>query len=452
MLKSRKILILIIAAVVFAAAGVFLYLALKPKNTASDKGGIDGLLAPADSESRVVYPTDPVTITYWRTWNETAAMGPIIDAYRKLHPNVTIELRNIDYGVYDGELTRAAQAGQLPDIFSVLNDWIPRYIDQSKPAPDTVYASSKVYKDLFVDVVSNRLVNGDKINGVAFGASTLGLYYNPALLKAADVKVPETWDDVVAASKKLTKKNGTAIEQSGIALGTSFVHQSTDIETVLMMQNGAQMTDNPPTKALFAQPDAAGVAVGAKALDFYTSFANPAKQNYSFNDTLGYSIKAFADGKVAMMINYPFKALEVKEFNSGLDFKMTKLPQIKNVKPINYALYWAEMVNKTSPRSEVAWDFLRFAASKDQQKAFNKTTYRPSSRKDSVKDQQSDDVLGPFASQTDSAQTFYRANDKDMNGYFYDGTVSVLSGVDPQLSVKNMERRATDLIAKWPYK
>lgn len=440
-----------VAVIVIGTAG-FLYLATRPKDTSSDKKGIGAVLAPADSESRVVYDASKqVTLTYWRTWDEAKYMQPIIDEFEDMHPNVKIQIRDIDYGSYDAELAQAAQTGNLPDIYSVLNDWMPRYVGYSTPAPDTVY-SEKVYTDTFVDVAVQRLVLDGKIQGVTYGVSTLGLFYNPALLEEVKVAVPKNWDEFTEASRKLTKKSGDTILQSGAAFGTPFVHQSVDIQSVLMLQNGAVMTDNPPTKAMFAQPDTSGYASGAKAMDYFTSFANPKKQNYAFQDTLGYTVKAFAEGKIAMMINYPFKATEVEQFNPNLEYKLAKLPQIKDQQEINFAQYWVEMVNKNSLNSEIAWDFIRFAATKDNQKKFNEQTRRPTSRKDLVRSQVSDNILGPFAAQTSSAQTFYRGNDKEMNGYFYDATVSVLSGLDAQLAVKNLERRATDLILNYPIK
>ncbi|MBP9827257.1 extracellular solute-binding protein [Candidatus Saccharibacteria bacterium] len=445
----KKIIIIAVIAVALLGGGVFLFFASRPADTKSDKSGLGAVLAPADNESRVKYTDSPVELTYWRTWNEASAITPAIEAFTKLHPNVKITIRDIDYGRYDDELAQAAKTGNLPDIYSVLNDWVPRYEAYSTPAPETVY-TEKVYRDIFVDAVTERLLVNGKIKGVSYGVSTLGLFYNNELLKNAGLQPPKTWEEFVTASRKLTVKSGITITQSGAALGTPFVHQSVDIQSVLMLQNGAQMTDTPPTKATFAQPDSAGVNAGAKALDFYMSFARPDKQNYSFNDTLGYSVKAFAESKVAMMINYPFKSLEVNQFNPELNYTMTKLPQIKGEKEINFAQYWVEMVNKNSTKSEIAWDFIRFAATRDIQEKFSQATLRPTSRKDLVKSQSGDRLLGPFASQTETAKTFYRGNDKEMNGYFYNAIVSVLSGVDPQLALQNTQTRASELLKQYP--
>lgn len=451
----KKFAIIVVAVLIFAGAGIFLFLATKPKNTISDKTGVDKVLAPSDSESRVVYdPSKPVKLTYWRTWNEAGSIQPIINDFQKLHPNVTIEIKDIDYGVYDAQLTTAAQTGNLPDIFSALNDWLPRYEAYSTPAPDTVY-TTKVYKDAFDDVVTGQLLRNDKIHGVSYGVSTLGLYYNPALLKAEGVAAPKNWDEFVEASRKLTKKNGNSVTQAGAALGWadgSIIHQSVDIQALLMLQNGATLTDQPPTKALFGENDSSGYPAGAKALDFYTSFAKANLQNYAYPKDFGYSVRAFAEGKVAMMINYPFKSVEVKQFNPNLDFNYVAIPQVKGEKAVNFAQYWVEMVNATSPNSEIAWDFIRFAATKDEQRKYNKSTLRPTSRKDLVKEQEADPTLGVFVKQNDTAQVFYRGNDKEMNGNFYAAIESIYSGVDARLAIKNLQRQATETISRYPQK
>ncbi len=449
----KKILIILAAVAIFAGAGIFLYLATKPENTKSDNPGIGQILAPADSESRVVYDeSKPVKLTYWRTWNEASKIQPIIDAFQKKHPNVTIEIRDFDYGSYDVELTKAAQTGNLPDIYSVLNDWQPRYVNYAAPAPDTVY-TEKVFKDVFADAVTARLLRNGKIYGTTYGLSTLGLYYNPALLDEAGVKPPKNWDEFVEASRKLTKKTGPAITQSGAALGWGsgdIIHQAGDISALMMLQNGAQLTDEPPTKALFAEPDASGYPAGAKAMDFYTSFSRSSLQNYSYPSEFGYSVRAFAEGKVAMMLNYPFKAAEVRQFNPNLKFSFAAAPQVKDEKVINFATFWVEMVNKNSANSEIAWDFIRFAATRDQQPTYNKATLRPTSRKDLVKEQETSSDLGAFVKQNETATTFYRGNDKEMNGYFYNAVQSIYSGLDARLAVNNLQRQATDIIARYP--
>lgn len=441
-----------VAVVTILALGILgAFFVLSAKDAHNDKSGIGALFAPADSYSRVIYGNKPVTLTYWRPSNDPKSIQPIIDEFQKLHPNVTIDLQSIDSGTYDAQLTQAAQAGNLPDIFSTLNDRIPRYEEYIAPAPETVY-TEKVYNDVFVDVVRERLQKNGKIYGVSYGVSTLGLIYNSAILKEAGLSSPSDWTEFVEVSRKLTKKSGTTITRSGAALGTPLVKQSVDIQALLMIQNGAKLTDSPPTRASFAQPDSSGYLAGARALDFYTSFANPKLQNYAFSDTLGDSVQAFAEGKVAMMINYPFVSLEIKTLNPNLEFSVSKLPQIKNGQEKNFAVFWAEMVNRNSVNTEIAWDFLRFAATKDNMRKYGRDTALPTSRKDLVEEQKRDDVLAPFAGQIATAQTFYRGNDKEMNEYFYDGTTSILSGLDAQLAVQNLQRRATDLIRKYPQK
>lgn len=453
MLK-RIILWTVLGAAILTAAGLT-YFALRPTNSQNDKTGLDAVFAPADSVSRVVYDDKPVRLTYWRTWQEAAMIQPIVDEFQKLHPNVAIEIRDIDLGSYDAELTRAAQTGNLPDIFSVQNDWLPRYVEYTTPAPETVY-TEKVYRDTFVDVAQDGLLYNGKIHGVTYAVSTLGLYCNEEIFRQAGLEPPQNWEQFVETSRRLTQKSEATITRSGAALGTSNIQQAADIQAALILQNGAKLTDTPPTRSLLSQPTAGGYAAGAKALEFYASFARPGLKNYAFSDALGSTTEAFAKGDVAMMINYPFKSPELnslkRSLNPSLDYKIVRLPQIAGEKEVNFAQFWAEAVNKNSLHSEIAWDFVRFAATKDSQRMYNKASYRPTSRKDLISEQKSDEYLGPFAAQLVTAQSFYRGNDKETIGYFYNANVSILSGLDAQLAAKNLERKVTEVVSRYPLK
>ncbi len=443
----KQYFILSLAAGLLLVAALLLWFSFRPWQN----NPLSGLIEPADSKSQVVYGDKPVTLQYWRVGSADSALEATIADFKKLHPMVTIQLQTIDLAQYQAQLTQAAQAGTLPDMFSVNSDWLPRYRSYLGAAPSTVY-SEATYREVFADVVAKNLITNGQIKGVSYGASTLGLFYNPSLLQAAGVEVPKNWTQFVAASRKLTQKTGATITQSGAALGTTNITRATDIEALLILQNGAQLTDDPPTRALFAQNDVAGVAVGAKAMDFYASFAEPAKANYSYQDALGSDIQAFAAGKAAFMINYPETASTLATLNPSLKYKTSTMPQVDGQAAINLAQFWVESVGSKSAHSEYAWDFLRFAATRDQQQRFNEAHHIPTSRKDLVEAQKSNAIFGPFVGQIISSQIFYKGNDQEMNNYFSDATISVLSGLDPQPAVRQAETRASNTIAQYPVK
>lgn len=446
-MKLKQYSILGLATALFVVAALLLWFSFHPWQG----NPLSNLIEAPDNKSQVTYDDKPLTLQYWRMGTADSSLESTIADFKKLHPNITVQLQTIDPTQYQAQLTQAAQAGTLPDMFSMNSDWLPRYQGYLGVAPASVY-SEATYRAAFTDIVAKNLITNGQIKGVSYGVSTLGLFYNPSLLQASAVEVPQNWTQLVDASRKLTHKSGASIAQAGVAIGTTNITRATDIEALLMLQNGAQLTDAPPTRAIFAQNDSAGVAVGAKAMDFYASFAEPAKLNYSYQDALGNDVQAFAAGKAAFMINYPETATSLATLNPDLKYKTAAMPQVDGQAAVNLAQFWVESVSSKSAHSEYAWDFLRFAATRDQQKRFNEIHNIPSSRKDLVVTQKSNPIFGSFVSQISTSQVFYKGNDQEINSYFSDATISILSGLPAQPAVRQAETRASATIAQYPMK
>lgn len=398
------------------------------------------------SGSRFDFPSEKITLTYWRTVDGTEPFEEILADYKQLHPNVTINLVNLKASDYDKNLTEAAKTGKLPDMYAVKDDWLPRYDQYNAAAPDTVFTADE-FRQTFVDVVSKRLVDGDVVDGLAYGVSTLGLFYNTELLSKAGYKEPpKTWDKFVTMSQKLTQRSGENISQAGAAIGNARATSYVGIVSALMQQNGATMTNTPPTQATFNRPDKEDYPAGAKATSFYTSFARPTSDNYSWNDTLGSSLDAFKSGKAAMMLDYAYRAPEIDSSNPELSYKMAALPQVDSRNAKNQAEFWVEQVNKDSKNVEVAWDFLRFASTRTQLNRYSIATYRPAARKDLIKLQSSDKYLAPFVKQLTTATTWYKGNSYNVDGIFSDMLGAVLAGGDVQSAVDTAATRTTQEI------
>ena len=440
-LRKHKATVVAVTISLAILVGLALVVPTEPQNSITVEG-----IEP--SGSRINFPDEPITLSYWRSVDGVAPFAEIIKDYKKLHPNVTINLANVPYADYDKQLAEAAKSGKLPDIYSVKEDWLPRYKDYHQPAPTTVY-SAQEFKDTFVDVVSDRLVSGELVDGLAYGVSTLGLFYNTDLLtKAGITSPPKTWQELMEASRKLTIRSGGDVSQAGVALGNTNVSNYTAVVALLMQQNGATMTNTPPTQATFNKPDADGYAAAAKAMNFFASFAKPASTNYAWSDKLGSSLDSFKAGKLAMMVDYAYRAPEIDAASPGLPYKMVALPQVSTDKPTNGAEFWVEQVAKSSRNSEVAWDFLRFVATRTQLNRYSIATYRPAARNDLVDQQSQDKYLGPFAKQITSAKVWYKGNSYNVDGIFADMINAVVSGGDAQSAVDTAATRTTQEISR----
>ncbi|MBP9828203.1 extracellular solute-binding protein [Patescibacteria group bacterium] len=424
--------------------------------------------------------TKPVTLTYWRVFDDEDAFTEIISSYRVLHPNVKIEYRKLRAEEYEEELLKALAKGEGPDIFSVHNSRVAEFQDLLQPMPasvqistlevqgslrkETVYVpktvtlyTQKQLEQQFVDVVAEDAVlpyqpdedtpATDRIYGLPLSVDTMALYYNQDLLNAAGIaEPPTTWDAFQEAVIKLTKIDANGqVTQSGAALGTSEnVERSSDILALLMMQNGTQMTDDRGRVAFQTIPVGTerGVFPALDATRFYTDFANPAKETYTWNDSFPNSFDAFTRGQTAFFLGYSYHAPLITAANPKLRFEVSAAPQISGGRQVNYANYWIEGVSKNTDASNYAWDFLAYAAKAENVASYLEEAQKPTALRSVINAQLEDDFLGVFASQILLADSWYHGKDAlAAEQAFYDLIDAILNGsAEPEDEVESAAR------------
>lgn len=384
---------------------------------------------------------EPVTLNYWRVLDGEDAFEEIIAKYRTLHPNVNIKYRKLRLDEYENELLNALAEDRGPDVFSIHNTWIKKYKTKIEPLPPSttmVYPIEKgtvkkeivnelrttpslsvgQVKDLFVDVVSQDVILEDsKIYGLPLSVDTLAMFYNKDLLNNAGIsEAPRYWNrDFLQTVKKLSKQDPKrGLIQSGLAMGGSEnIERYFDILSLLMMQNGAVMISDNNKVSFHLLPEfarASGYNPGLEALRFYTDFANPGKEAYSWNNELNNSLEMFSNGSLALMFGYSYHIPVIKAAAPKLNFSVAKFPQIEGGNPpvsINYANYWVETVSKKSKHINEAWDFVQFITQAEQAKSYLNKSQKPTALRSLVSGQRSDDTIGVFADQVLTAKSWY---------------------------------------------
>jgi len=422
-----------------------------------------------------------ITLRYWRVFDGEDDFRAIIDKYSAKHPNIKIEYKKLRYDEYEKELIEAFAADRGPDIFSIHNTWTRKYQTMGllEPIPETITMiypkavgsikkeiqydkstrktiSLKELKNYFIDTVYNDSVISvkneetnifeDKIIGLPLGLDTMVLYYNKDLFNNAGIaNPPEFWNRKFQQDvKKLTKQNNKGeIIQAGVALGgTENIERATDILAVLMMQNGTEMMDDGSVKFNLAPDEykAKSYNPGREALRFYTDFANPAKEVYSWNENLSNSFDLFVQGKLAMMFGYSYMLPMIKARTPGMNFSVAKLPQIEgNTEKVNFANYWIEVVSKKSKATEEAWDFLTFLSGKDQVESYLQKTKKPTVLRSLIEEQLEDDEIKMFAEQILTAKSWYLGVDSSaMEGIMKEMIEQAIIGQKDLQSILNL--------------
>jgi len=365
-----------------------------------------------------------VVLKIWKPFADSGQMQPLLQAYQAKHPNVQFEYTEKDIANYEQDLLNALAAGNGPDIFSINNSWLPKYIDKITPAPDAVF-TFKDYRDTFVDVVTNDFTKDNKIYGTALSVDSMALYYNKDILGTAGVATPpKTWNELAVDVRKITKQDQTGyFSRSGVSLGTNAnVYRAADILYLMMLQDGAVPWSSDGLNPMFNQSilkNGNSVNPGQEALAFYTSFANPNSANYTWNSRSDYSIDAFANGRSAMLYSYNYALQLILAKSPNLNFGVAPVPQQNLDDPaVNYANYFGEVVNKQSKNAAVAWDFLHFITSKDSLDKFYANNKQASSRRDLIEQQINDPEIGVFAHANLTAKSFYKPDEAKQDAIF----------------------------------
>lgn len=414
-----------------------------------------------------------VKLEVWGTFDDSDAYEKLFGAFKKIDPYVTdITYRKLPVETYKADLLNALAAGNGPDIFMVRNSWVSSFGDKVAPAPDNL-VGVKEFRDAFADVVQRDFIGQDgKIEGAALSADSLALYYNKDIFNAAGITTPPTtWEELLADARLLNRIDQFGnVRQSAIALGTAYnINRSTDILTALMLQYGSGISQ-PENRSKGRFSDEAGV----KALDFYTQFSHIGSAQYSWNPSLHYSIDAFYEGTLAMMINYSWQYPVIKQKNAKLNFGIVPLPQFAGAKPINFANYWGYAVSKnkladltpdssgaqpvsTDPakqnflRVHEAWQLLKFLTfphpndivtlmnglagttkdfkiGLDPAETYLKDTLKPAARRDLIEKQKTDVVLSAFATGNLIDYNWFQGNTEAMEAVLADTIDAVSKG------------------------
>ncbi|MEI7750199.1 MAG: extracellular solute-binding protein [Candidatus Moraniibacteriota bacterium] len=442
----------------------------------------------------VAPPSYKVNLEIWGSLDDSDSYQPIMNDYQQKYAKShvgSVIYRKVTAETYRADLLSAFAEGNGPDAFLIRSSWLPLFKNLIAPAP-AYEISEREFRDAFVDVAANDLVSDGKIYGIPMSVDSLALYYNKDLFNAAGIaSPPSTWDDVAADAKLLDSiDNSGNIRQSAIALGTAKnINRSTDVLLALATQYG--MT---PAANGFSDEVNLSSPPAWKALAYYSGFAKLGSSQYSWNANQHYSVDAFYEGNLAMMVNYSWQIDAIKKKNAKLNFGVAPLPQIAGAAPSNYANYWVLVVakHKNEPdtggkksalstdtydgiRTHETWQFLHYLAfphpgnkitlrnalattsvsevsiADDPTKIFLEKSRQPAARRDLIEAQKADAWLAPFAAGNLIAKDWRVGDTEAMEGILADAIESVNRGeatVEQALSlamnqIAPLQRKAT---------
>ncbi len=354
---------------------------------------------------------------------------------------VNIRYFQKDPATIHDELLEAVADGSAPDIIILPHDYIGKYSRRIFLIPyETI--SERAFSDLFTEGSEIFKLQGG-IAGVPFAVDPLVMYWNRDIFTNANIsQPPATWDDLSDLVKVLTiKDRDFRIEQSLIGLGEyRNIDHAKAILSVLALQRGSLITQLQAGNAIVAS-----FGSGLEdALSFYTAYADPSSNYYSWNRSLQSSKEQFLLGKSALYIGFGSEALELRQKNPNLNFDVAALPQVKNApRRLTYGTIYGFSVLRTSPHIADALGTIWKLASSNAAQAWTQISNLPPVQR-SLLGQQLPDRFGTLLNQSALiAKAWLDPDPVETDGVFNNLIESVTSG---KLSVDQALMTATNEI------
>ncbi len=313
------------------------------------------------------------TLTFWNgfTGPDRPAVEGLVKRWNDTHPDVQVKMDITPWDTLLPKLPSALSTGKGPDLFGVTFQYMPQY-DKSGYIKDL---SSEYQKggDLDPENLPEGLVEVLKRDGKFYGApmnfATLMMYYNKDMFKQAGLdpeKPPKTWDEWIAAAKKLTRKDK---RQYAMAIGE---HETIPNWPILLWGNGGDVVKN--GKPALTDP---------KTVEALRIWGNLVKdQKISPTGLTGAEAdKLFQTQKAAMNVTGPWMTSGFTE--AGLNFDVAPVPA-GPAGPVTLADSVLMMVNAKSKNADAAVEFIKFWNSKESQIYWSQQTGFPTARRDLV--------------------------------------------------------------------
>jgi len=188
--------------------------------------------APAAGDS-TIDPNKQVTLTVWaagytpsrlvpttaenRNAPKIKGIQPVVDAYQKLHPNVTIKLvvHPADDEVRRWMITQLT-GGTAPDIMWTQPDWaaedyrkgwwvpLDKYLQQPNPYVAEGQPGSERWSELFQPQINVWKAANNSLYVALADQVQVGIYYNQDVFQKAGLSgPPSTWEELMQAAEKI---------------------------------------------------------------------------------------------------------------------------------------------------------------------------------------------------------------------------------------------------------
>lgn len=289
---------------------------------------------------------------------------PLLNIARTQYPDLKIDFTNKPESSLYTEFVNRAATNQSPDLVIVPISEVLSYVPFISPI-SKASLSDRVVNELFIDGVYPLNTELGMI-GVPISINPMLFIANKEYLQSIFVaNLPGTWQDLTSLTEQLARTAGSTVEQPVIPLGT--ISQQTESYGVLLSMflqarstlvtntvgANASIASTEPLVGFRSDIEGASSAIYTSlgsAFEYFSAYARPGSNVFSWNDSLGDPITLFKTKQLPLlMLSYSslmtnFSLADTKEL------AITLLPlasaDVTVTKPVSYADGYVAVIPK----------------------------------------------------------------------------------------------------------
>ncbi|GIH26675.1 sugar ABC transporter substrate-binding protein [Acrocarpospora phusangensis] len=154
------------------------------------------------------------TLTMWRLGDTNPPSQAYMDdliAEFKTQTGADVKLEWIPWPQVNDKFTAAAAGGAGPDVTEIGNDQVPLWQSQEALEPVTALASGGEQAQIPKNLLGLETIDGE-VYALPWGAGTRAVLYRKDWFDELKIEVPKSWDDLVAAAKKIQAEKGKDVD------------------------------------------------------------------------------------------------------------------------------------------------------------------------------------------------------------------------------------------------
>jgi multiple sugar transport system substrate-binding protein len=302
--------------------------------------------------------------------SEQRLLNQVLRDFETTHPKIKVRFEVIADQYMDVIKTRLI-GDAAPDVFYLDSIEAPFLIQQNVLEPLDPYVTPEFDLSDFEPNLMQPFSQQNRIYGLPKDFSTLALFYNrKAFAEAGLSQPPQSWEDLLTASKKLTidrNKDGRP-DQYGLGILPELPRQMHSIAAF-----GGEVVDA-QGNAVFATE--AGIKGAGLGVQQYQDRTAARAVDVGANN----GSEMFGQGKAAMVIEGNWAIPYLQETFPDLDFATAEAPQINN-QPATMVFTVAYVMNRQTQQKQAAWELIAYLTGKEGMGKWTSTGFALPSRR-----------------------------------------------------------------------